>query len=73
MLGYYILTELLFQRTLGKVLTKTKVVSLTGDKPSLLQIIFRTLSRSIPFEYLSYFVTVEGLHDKLSKTRVVKI
>ncbi len=70
--GYYLLTEYKFQRTLGKVLTKTKVVSLTGDKPTLKQIIFRTLSRSIPFEYFSYLATVEGIHDKLSKTRVVK-
>ena len=70
--GYYLLAEYKFQRTLGKVLTKTKVVSLTGDKPTLKQIIFRTLSRSIPFEYFSYLATVEGIHDKLSKTRVVK-
>jgi uncharacterized RDD family membrane protein YckC len=70
--GYYILSEYVFQRTLGKVLTKTKVVSLTGGKPTLKQIILRTLSRSIPFEYFSYLVTVEGIHDRLSKTRVVK-
>jgi uncharacterized RDD family membrane protein YckC len=70
--GYYILTEILFQKTLGKFLTKTKVVSLTGSKPSAIQIVFRTLSRSIPFEYLSYLLTVEGIHDRLSKTRVVK-
>ena len=71
--GYYIFTEYKFQRTLGKLLTKTKVVSSTGEKPTILQIIFRTLSRSIPFEYFSYFVTVEGVHDRLSKTRVVKL
>lgn len=70
--GYYLLTEYKFQKTLGKVLTKTKVVSLTGDKPTLKQVIFRTLSRSIPFEYFSYLASVEGIHDKLSKTRVVK-
>ena len=70
--GYYLLTESIFQRTLGKVLTKTKVVSLTGEKPTLKQVIFRTLSRSIPFEYFSYLATVEGIHDRLSKTRVVK-
>jgi uncharacterized RDD family membrane protein YckC len=70
--GYYVFTEYKFQRTLGKVLTKTKVISLTGDKPTLKQVIFRSLSRSIPFEYFSYLVTVEGIHDRLSKTRVVK-
>nr|WP_288833669.1 RDD family protein [uncultured Flavobacterium sp.] len=70
--GYYLLTEYKFQRTLGKVLTKTKVVSSSGDKPTLKQLIFRTLSRSIPFEYFSYIVTVKGIHDKLSNTRVIK-
>jgi uncharacterized RDD family membrane protein YckC len=70
--GYYILTEYKFQRTLGKLVTKTKVVSVTGDKPTIRQIIYRTLSRSIPFEYFSYLGTVEGIHDKLSKTRVIK-
>jgi uncharacterized RDD family membrane protein YckC len=70
--GYYFLTEYKFQRTLGKVLTRTKVVSLTGDRPTLKQVIIRTLSRSIPFEYFSYLATVEGIHDSLSKTRVVK-
>ncbi len=71
--GYYIFTEYKFQKSLGKLFTKTKVVSLTGDKPTLLQIIYRTLSRSIPFEYFSYFATVEGIHDRLSKTRVIKL
>jgi uncharacterized RDD family membrane protein YckC len=70
--GYYLVTEFMFQRSFGKILTKTKVVSMTGDKPTLRQIIYRTLSRSIPFEYFSYLVTVEGIHDKLSKTRVIK-
>ncbi|WP_140485227.1 RDD family protein [Flavobacterium sp. GSA192] len=70
--GYYLLTEYKFQRTLGKVLTKTKVVSSSGDKPTLKQLIFRTLSRSIPLEYFSYIVTVKGIHDKLSSTRVIK-
>ncbi len=70
---YYLLTEYFSQRTLGKFLTKTKVVSIDGARATLKQLIFRTLSRSIPFEYFSYLVTVEGIHDKLSKTRVIKI
>jgi uncharacterized RDD family membrane protein YckC len=71
--GYYIIAEFFLQRTLGKLITKTKVVSKTGDKPTLGQIIGRTLSRSIPFEYFSYLITVKGIHDKLSGTRVIKI
>jgi uncharacterized RDD family membrane protein YckC len=71
--GYYIFTEYKFQKTVGKLLTKTKVISLIGEKPTLSQIIFRTLSRSIPFEYFSYFISVEGIHDRISKTRVVNV
>jgi uncharacterized RDD family membrane protein YckC len=70
--GYYILTEFLFQRTLGKLLTKTMVVTKTGGKPTFGQVLGRTLSRSIPFEYLSYLVSVNGIHDRLSGTRVIK-
>jgi len=70
--GYYLFAEYKFQRTVGKLLTKTRVVAFTGEGPTVKQIIIRTLSRSIPFEYFSYLVTVEGIHDKLSKTRVTK-
>ncbi len=69
---YYILSEFLWQRTIGKLLTKTKVVTISGDKPTFLQILGRTLSRSIPFEYLSYFVSMSGIHDRLSGTRVIR-
>ncbi|MFZ1677827.1 MAG: RDD family protein [Saprospiraceae bacterium] len=69
--GYYIITEYFFQKTLGKLITKTKVVSVFGDKPPIWLLILRTLCRSIPFEYFSFLVTVEGIHDILSKTRVI--
>ena len=69
---YYILTEYFFQRTLGKLITGTKVVTETGEKPSFLAILGRTLCRSIPFEYVSYLMLVVGIHDSLSKTRVIK-
>jgi uncharacterized RDD family membrane protein YckC len=70
--GYYFLAEYIFQRTLGKIATKSLVVSTAGNKPTMKQIAFRTLSRSIPFEYFSYFASVEGIHDRLSKTRVIR-
>jgi uncharacterized RDD family membrane protein YckC len=69
---YYLVAEFFFQRTLGKVLSKTKVVTKAGLKPGFLQILGRTLSRSIPFEYLSYLRSPTGIHDILSGTRVVK-
>ncbi|MGB4848612.1 MAG: RDD family protein [Saprospiraceae bacterium] len=70
--GYYLLSEYNYQQTIGKLLTKTKVVSITGEQPTLKQIIFRTLARSIPFEYFSFLADVVGIHDVISKTRVIK-
>lgn len=71
-IGYYVILESINQKTLGKIITKTKVVTNDGEKPSLARILMRTLCRLIPFEYFSYLVTVNGLHDRLSRTRVVK-
>ncbi|WP_346863883.1 RDD family protein [uncultured Draconibacterium sp.] len=71
--GYYIVSETIFQKTLGKLLTRTKVVNTKGEKPNLGQIIGRTLSRSIPFEYLSYLFTKRGVHDLISSTSVIKV
>jgi len=71
--SYYILTEFLFQRTLGKLVTKTKVVTTTGEKPTITWILIRTLSRSVPFEALTFLLSESGLHDRISKTKVVKI
>jgi uncharacterized RDD family membrane protein YckC len=69
--GYYLFSEYFFQRTIGKVLTGTKVVSTTGERPNFKQIFWRTIGRSIPFEYISYLVTAQGIHDRFSNTRVV--
>ncbi|WP_423812021.1 RDD family protein, partial [Pseudomonas aeruginosa] len=42
---YYTLFETLTQRTPGKWLSKSRVVSISGKKPSLLPIIIRSLAR----------------------------
>jgi len=70
---YYVLLETKYQRTLGKLLTKTKVTYENGDKPDLNAIIGRTLYRLIPFDRLSYLFLKNGIHDMISKTIVVKI
>ena len=69
---YFILTENMFQKTLGKVVTKTKVVNLDGEKPNFVEITVRTFSRLIPFDSISYLYCISGFHDKLSKTIVIK-
>ena len=72
---YYLIFESLFQRTLGKVLTGTKVVDLQGEKPSFLAVLGRTLARYIPFEPISFLFygayPTKGWHDRLSRTLVV--
>lgn len=70
--GYYIITEFVFQKTIGKIFTDTKVISTNGDKPTINQIIIRTLCRNIPFEYISFLAVSEGIHDRLSRTRVIR-
>jgi uncharacterized RDD family membrane protein YckC len=69
---YFVTTEALLQRTLAKFLTGTMVVTASGARPSLGQIVGRSLIRFIPFEAFTFLGTHPvGLHDSLSGTRVV--
>lgn len=70
--AYYILMEVIFQKTLGKFVTKTKVVTVNGQKPPERTIVLRTLCRLIPFDHISFLFTKNGFHDNLSKTKVIK-
>lgn len=70
--SYLIFFEGIFGQSLGKMITKTKVVDENGDKPTLEKITTRTLCRFIPFEAFSFLVPNPiGWHDSLSRTRVV--
>lgn len=70
---YYWLFEGLFGRTIGKLLTGTKVVAVDGGCANALAILERTLIRLIPFEVFSFLGTSNsGWHDRWSKTAVVK-
>lgn len=71
--AYYGLMEGLFQVTLGKLLTGTRVVTASGGRPSFGQILGRSFARFIPFEAFSFLGGKEpvGWHDSLSGTRVV--
>lgn len=71
-LAYYGLSEYFFQKTAGKYVTKTIVVTENGNKPDGKTIFIRTLCRLIPFDRLSYLVTKRGFHDRFSNTQVVK-
>ncbi len=72
-LSYYIFMEYKYQRTLGKFITKTIVLTKDGKKTKFSDILARTFCRLIPFDWLSYFFTSNGFHDRLSNTTVIKI
>jgi uncharacterized RDD family membrane protein YckC len=70
--SYYVLLETYYQKTLGKYLTKTHVRKKDGSKPTLKDILIRTCLRFVPFDSISFLFSINGFHDKLSDTVVVK-
>lgn len=70
--GYYILLEGGKGKTLGKMVTKTKVVMNDGSPVSHSKAFIRTLCRLVPFEFLSVFGGGQMWHDKWTDTMVVK-
>lgn len=73
---YYIPTELLGGVTIGKVVTKTRVVRENGQALTFPVVLGRTLCRFIPFEAFSFLGGrghPVGWHDRFSGTRVVRI
>ncbi|MDO7174239.1 RDD family protein [Mariniflexile sp. AS56] len=71
-IAYYAILEIKFQKTIGKFVTKTKVVKMNGEKPENGDIITRSFCRLIPFDRISFLFVKNGIHDYLSKTKVVK-
>lgn len=71
---YYFLFEVSTGKTLGKMLTKTTVVSRNGSPASVFKIFQRSMLRFVPIDILSYlFGTELGFHDILSGTKLKKI
>lgn len=71
---YYSTLEFATGRTIGKYVTKTKVIDENGNKPGYGVILTRSVCRFIPFEAFSFLGSSnQGWHDKLSKTRVVSV
>lgn len=67
----YFVSEFYTGKTLGKLITGTKVISTDDDKPTTQQILYRTLSRIVPFEPFSMFFSNTAWHDDWSDTVVV--
>ena len=71
-IAYYTIMEIRFQKTIGKFVTKTRVVKINGEKPTDKDITTRTFCRLIPFDRISFLFVKNGIHDFLSKTKVIK-
>ena len=71
MILYYILFEYFLNKTIGKFLTRSIVVTETGAKPSFKSCLLRTLIRFVPFEPFSILSSGSKMwHDKWTKTVV---
>lgn len=68
---YYTFFEAVFGRTLGKLITGTKVIDLEGKRPGVATLLGRSFARIVPFEPFSFFGNGGGWHDRWSDTRVV--
>ncbi len=66
---YYSIMEATTGRTVGKMITRTRVLNDDFSEPELGTIIKRTFCRFIPFDQLSFFGN--GWHDSISGTVVV--
>ena len=75
-LAYYVIMEATTGKTIGKMVTKTRVVNASGGKASFGQVFGRTLCRFIPFEFISFFFgdskRPTGWHDSIPGTQVVE-
>jgi uncharacterized RDD family membrane protein YckC len=69
--AYYFLFEQFVGATPGKMLTGTVVRNYDGSKPSVKRIFLRSVLRIFPHDQLSFLCGATGLHDELSKTKVV--
>ena len=69
-MSYYNLFEAWLGKTPAKFITRTRVVTLRGEKPGWLDILGRSLCRIIPFDALSFLFGADW-HDRFSKTIVV--
>jgi uncharacterized RDD family membrane protein YckC len=71
-LAYFITFEHFFGKTLGKMVTNTKVVLMDGSQPKLIKIIMRSFARLIPLDFISYLSKdPRGWHDTISDTIVI--
>ena len=70
--AYYWLFETLTGKTLGKFITRTRIVKEDGSKPEPINILGRSFSRLIPFDAFSFLgAQGKGWHDSIPKIYVI--
>jgi len=71
--SYYFFLEILWGRTIGKIILGTKVVDVDRNRPKASAIFMRTLVRFIPLEAISFLPNngASGWHDRFSNTQVI--
>lgn len=70
---YYIALEASSGKTVGKMVMRTRVVTVSGGKPSVGQCFIRTISRLVPLEFISVWIEDSVMwHDQWASTRVIK-
>jgi uncharacterized RDD family membrane protein YckC len=73
-LGYYTILESSSGRTIGKLITGTRVVDKNGKTPGIKTILLRSLTRIVPFNAFSFLGTVpRGWHDRWTDTYVIEV
>jgi uncharacterized RDD family membrane protein YckC len=70
-LGHFIVGEFFFQKTIGKVLTRSLVVNEYGEAPGFKAVLLRTLIRMLPLEPFSCLGSERGWHDRWTNTYVI--
>lgn len=69
---YYFFSELLFARTIGKLVSFTKVVNHKGQCPNFTQVFIRSIVRLTVIDCFFFPIWEKTLHDYLSNTQVVE-
>ena len=68
---YYFIMEWTTGQTVGKMITKSKVVNCdTNEKPNFSSTLIRTLCRLIPVDFFTYLFIPMGIHDRVSNTEL---
>lgn len=71
---YYFILEACTGKTIAKYITRTRVITEQGGKPSFAKAFIRSLCRFIPFDNFSFIVSSNpiGWHDSIAGTFVVR-